>query len=98
MIPVGGCAGELERRLVELRLVGPLAPAVGEVGRSSAEVAVSAHCAVPMIAVGRAFWCIERDVVVIDAQAVALRIPIGEQASLQHLVGRIANAGYDVGR
>jgi len=34
----------------------------------------------------------------IDPQAVALRISIGEQAPLQHLVRRIADARHDVGR
>ena len=86
MVPMRGRAFELQRRLVELRLVDPLAPAIGEVGGSSAEVAVSAHGAVAVIAVERAFRCVDGDVVVIDAQAVALRISVGEEAPLQHLV------------
>src|SRR6202022_2629629 len=98
MVQMRGPAFDLQRRLVKLRLVGSLAPAIGEVGGSSAEVAVSAHGAVAVIAVERAFRGVDRDVVVIDPQAVALRISIGEEAGLQHLVRRIADARHDVGR
>jgi hypothetical protein len=66
MVPVRGRAIDLQRRLVELRLVGPLALAIGEVGGSSAEIAVSAHGAVAVIAMERAFRRVDRDVVVID--------------------------------
>jgi hypothetical protein len=97
VIPMGGGAADLERRFVELWLVGPLAQAIGEVGRRSAEIAVGAHGAVTVIAVEWTFWCVDRDVVVIDAEAVALRIAVGEQTPLQHLVGRIADARHDVG-
>src|ERR1700733_2522680 len=97
VIPVSGCATELERGLVELRLIDPIAPAVREVGRSSAEVAVRAHGAVAMIALERAFRRVDRDVMVIDAQAITLRVPIREQAPLQHLVGRKADTRHDVG-
>ncbi len=33
VIPVGGLALDLERRLVQVRLIGPFAPAVREIGR-----------------------------------------------------------------
>src|ERR1700730_7318091 len=98
MVPMRGRTFDLQRRLVKLRLVGPLAPAIRGVGGSSAEGAVSSHCAVAVIAVERAFRCVDRDVVVIDPQTVALRISIGEETSLQHLVRRIADARHDVGR
>src|SRR5882672_11772096 len=98
MVPMRGPTFDLQHRLVKLRLVDPLAPAIGEVRGGSAEVAVSAHCAVAVIAVERAFRCVDGDVVVIDPQAVALRISIGEETSLQHLVGRIADARHDIGR
>src|SRR3546814_2377568 len=42
--------------------------------------------------------CIHRDVVEVDAEAVALGVAVGEQPALQHLVGREADAGDDVGR
>jgi hypothetical protein len=34
---------------------------------------------------------------VVDAQAVALRVAVREEPSLQHLVGREADAGHEVG-
>src|SRR4030088_153215 len=71
MVPMRRRTVDLQRRLVKLRLVGPLAPAIGEVGGSSAEVAVSAHCAVAVIAVERAFGCVDRNVAVTDSHAVA---------------------------
>jgi hypothetical protein len=61
-----GRSVDLQRRLVKLRLVGPLAPAIGEVGGSSAEVTVGAHRAIAMIAVKWAFRCVDRDVVMVD--------------------------------
>ena len=96
VIPVGSSTSNLER-LVERRLVGPFAPAIGKVCRRYPEVAVSAHCAVAVITVERTFRCVDRDVMVIDPEPIALCISIGEQSSLQHLVGRIANARHDVG-
>src|SRR6267142_400046 len=51
MVPMRGRTFDRQRRLVKLRLVGPLAQAIGEVGGSSAEVAVSAHRAIAVIAV-----------------------------------------------
>jgi hypothetical protein len=86
MVPMCSRAFELQRRLVELRLVDPLAPAIGEVSGSSTEVAVSAHGTVAVVTVERAFRCIDGDVVMIDTQAVALRISVGEEPPLQHLV------------
>jgi len=59
MVPMCGRAFELQRRLVKLRLVDPLASAIGEVGESSAEIAVSAYGAVAMIALERAFRCVD---------------------------------------
>ena len=35
---------------------------------------------------------------VVDAQAVAVRVRVRQQASLQHLVWRIADAIHDMGR
>src|SRR5947209_12373704 len=61
VIPVGGSAADLERRLIKLRLVGPLATAVGEVGRSCSEIAVGAHCTVAMIAMNRTLRRVDRD-------------------------------------
>src|ERR1700748_2542521 len=51
-----------------------------------------------MIAVEWTLRRIDRDVVMIDAEAVTLCIAIGAQPSLQHLVGRITDAWHDIGR
>jgi hypothetical protein len=48
--------------------------------------------------VERAARRVHRNLVVIDAEPVALRVAVGEQSRLQHLVGREADAGHDVGR
>src|SRR6266702_7591983 len=63
MVPMRGGALDLELRFVEVGLVGPLAPAVREVGRRPAEIAVGAHCAVAVIAMERALWRVDRDMV-----------------------------------
>ena len=98
VIPVGDGALDLERRLVEIGLIGPFAPAVWEVGRRAAEIAVRAHRAVAMVTVERAFRRVDRDMVEVDAEPVTLGVGIGEQPRLQHLVGREADARHDVGR
>src|SRR5258708_12862797 len=50
-----------------------------------------------MVALERAFWRVDRDVIEVDAEPVALGVAIGEQAPLEHLVGRKADTGHDVG-
>ena len=35
---------------------------------------------------------------VVDAEAVAVRVAVGEEAALQHLVGRRPDPGHEVGR
>ena len=98
MIPVVGGAFEAQRRLGELRLLLPLAVAVGLVAEGAAVVAVHPHGAVAVVAVDRAAGRVDRDQVVVHAEPVALRIAVGEEPPLQHLVGREADAGHDVGR
>ena len=53
-IPVVGSAFQAEGRFLELRLLLPLAVAVGVIGQRAAEVTVHADGAVPVIAVNRA--------------------------------------------
>ena len=76
VIPMGGRAVNLERRLIELRLVYPFAAAIGEVGRRCPEIAVGAHGAVPMIAVEWTFRRVDGNVVVVDTEAIALRVSV----------------------
>src|SRR3989304_1253624 len=61
-------------------------------------IAVNPHSAVAMVAVEWTAGGIDRDQVVVNAEPVALGIAIRKKAPLQHLVGRKADAWYDVGR
>src|SRR5258708_4696042 len=45
----------------------------------------------------RALRCVNRDIVEVDAEAVAVGVTVGEKACLQHLVRRETDAWYDVG-
>ena len=87
-----------QRRLFEVRLVVPLAIAVRLVAYRAPCVVVGAHLSVTVIRMVRTARLIYRYQVVIYAQAVALRIAIGEQSPLQHLIGRKTNAIYNVHR
>ena len=98
MIPVVGGPFQAERRLGKFRLLLPFAVAVRLVAERAAVIAVNPHGAVAVVAVERAAGGIDRDQVVVHAEPVALGIAVGEQPSLQHLVGREADAGHDVGR
>src|SRR3984893_13795641 len=97
MVPVRAVAVHRHRKLGEIRLIVPEAGAVGIEGNRAAESAVGAHLAVAMIAAKRAFRGIDLDVVEVDAEPVTLRVAIGEETPLQHLVGGEADAGNDVG-
>jgi hypothetical protein len=88
-------------------LLGPLdvalvfsrsAEAVGfVVGRGSA-VIVEAHRAVAVVGGEGALRTIHGEGVVVNAKAIAVRIRVGDQTRLQHLVWRIAHARDDVAR
>jgi len=82
MVPMSGCPGQLERRLVQLRLVGPFTLAVWPIGRRTTEIAVGPHCAIAMIAVNRAARCIDRNMVVVHAETIALSVAVREQPRL----------------
>ena len=98
MVVVGRLAFDGQRRLGEVGLVVPQPGAVRVEAGRAAEIAVDAHLAVAVIAHERAFRRVDRDLVEVDAEPVALRVAIGEQARLQHLVRREADAGDDVRR
>src|SRR4029077_3942421 len=83
--------------LGEIRLIVPEPVAVGVEGKGAAEIVVGPHLAVAIIAVERAFRRVHRDMVEIDAEPVALRVAVGKEPRLQHLVRREADAGDDVG-
>ena len=85
-------------RLFEGGVVLPFAVAVGFVTLCRSVVAVGAHLPVAVEGVERAAGPIHGDFRVVHAQAVALCVAVGEQAPLQHLVGREADAFDDVHR
>ena len=95
-IPVRGVAVDFQRRLGILRLLLPLAEAVGLVVQGAAVVAVNACGAVAVVAVHGAAGGINRNLVIIHPQAVALRIGIVKQTRLQHFIGRHADAGHQI--
>ena len=66
VVPVGGIAVDFQRRLGVLRLLLPLAEAVGLVVRFAAVVGVYAALAVAVVAVYGAAGGIHRDLVVVD--------------------------------
>ena len=91
-------AEEVQRRLGRVGLLLPLPVAVRLVADGVAEVAVRAHHAVAMELGVRAPRLVDRDVVVVHAQAITLRVAVCEQAALQQLVGRQADARHEVRR
>src|SRR5882757_9309281 len=79
VVPMRRIALDRHRRLGEIGLVIPKPCAVGVESERSAQIAVSAHCAVAVIALERAYGRVDRDMIEVDAEPVALRIAIGEQ-------------------
>ena len=61
-----------------------------------AVVAVGAALSVAGVAVHGAARAVYRNLVVVHAQAVALRVGVVKQARLQHAVGRNADAGHEI--
>jgi hypothetical protein len=86
-IPVGGSSLQGQRRLGEFRLLLPFTVTVGLIAQSTALVAVHPHGAVAVITVIRAAGGIDGNLVMVDAESVALSVSVGEEPSLEHLVG-----------
>ena len=98
MVVAVGIAADRQGRLPEaLVLQGPI-EAVGLVVRGGAEVAVEAHGAVAVVGVVGAARPVRRQGRVIGADTVAMRVGVGEDTRLQHLVRAVADAGHDVAR
>src|SRR6266481_9685100 len=72
VVPMRRIALDRQRRLREIGLVVPKSCTVGIVSERSAQIAVGAHLAVAMVALERAFGGIDRDVVEIDTEPIAL--------------------------
>src|SRR3546814_7245316 len=97
MVPVIGRTFNGQGRFAVVGLLLPFALGIGFVGGNAAMIAVDTHGAIAMIAMERAFGCIDRNLVVIDTQAIALGIAIGTLPGLQLFVWREADAGHNVG-
>ena len=84
--------------LGELARVLPVAVGVGLVGVLGPGIAVHPHGAVAVEAMGAgdAARGVDRNLVVVDTEAVALSVAVGEEAGLEHPVRRVADAGHDV--
>src|SRR5437879_6010502 len=83
-------AVEREPRLRELRLVVPQSLTIRVITRGRTQVPVGAHLTVAVVRMERTPRRVHRDVIEVNAQAVPLGVSIGEEAALQHFVGREA--------
>src|SRR5471032_492936 len=88
MVPMIGRALKAQWWLPERRLFLPLLECVRFVRSRSTRVPVYPHRPVSVIAVDCAPRSIDGDLVKIHAQAIALRIAVRKEPSLQHLVRR----------
>ena len=86
-IPAVRRTGQIQGRILVFGLLLPFAKAVGLVADGGAVIAIHAHLPVAVGGMCRGMLgAVDRDLVVIDTQAVALGIAIGEEAALQHLI------------
>ena len=97
-IVVQGSPFQTQGRFVLLaRLLG--AKAVRLIVGAGAAIAVAAHGAITMgTVVERAARGVDRQQTVVDPEAIALGVAVGEEPSLQHAIRREADAGHHVGR
>jgi hypothetical protein len=63
----------------------------------AAVVVVEAHGAVPVVGVDRTLRALDRQALVVDPQPVPVRVGVGEDPELEHLVRRVPDARHDVG-
>ena len=97
-IPVIGSTLQLQRRFGKLGLLLPFTEAVRLIAQGAAVIAVNPHGAIAVETVVGTPRRVDRDLVMVYPEPIALGVTIGEQTALQHLVRREANAGDDVGR
>src|SRR5690606_9287039 len=96
-----GVAGHGERRRQRAAGLDRAVVGVGLVVLGVAALGVGRHEAVPPVVVraaGHVPRGVDRELGVVDAEAVAVCVGVGEQAALEHLVGRGADAGHEVVR
>ena len=97
-IPMIRVPFQLQGRFRELGLLLPLAVAVWFVVEGTAVIAVHSSYTVTVIAVVRTTGRIDRNLVVVHAEAVPLGVTVGKEPPLEHLVGRETNARHDICR
>ena len=92
-----GCA--LGRRIGGHCLLNlPFAYAVGRIAFARTLIAIYTHLPVAMETVYRTFCPVHRYLVVVDTEAIALRVAIGEESALQQFVGRESYSRHNVRR
>lgn len=92
-----GRPGYIDGRRGHGRIRGRTAEAIGPVVGAAAPVGIKPHEAVPLIAVhGAGLGRVDRQQMIIRAEAVAVSVMVAEQPSLQHLVRRRADARHEV--
>src|SRR5512143_946758 len=96
MIPMVCSSFQAERGFGEFRLFLPFAVTVRLIPEKAAVIPIHPHGAVSMVAVIGKAGSVDRNLMVIHPEAVALSIPVGKKPSLQHLVRREPDAGHHV--
>src|SRR5882757_2019450 len=91
-------AGYFFGALAKLRIFFRAAEAVGFIVWLRAVVAIEAHGAIAIVSVDWALRLVDGETIVVDAQAITMRVRIRNQTGLQHFVWREAHAGDDVAR
>src|SRR5699024_3340341 len=89
---------QTKRRLYKFLLLFPLAIAIGEIMNCRPFVSIYAHGSISVMIMKRTLRFIYRYLVVVHSQSIALRIAVGEQPSLQHLIGRKTYSWNHIGR
>src|SRR3546814_6705611 len=85
-----------QRRLaIRRRLLRRRRNTVRLINRRTATIAVETHRTVALIVVIRALWSIHRQMLVVGADPVQMRVVIRTDSPLQHAVRRKTTAGYD---
>ena len=83
-------------RLGQIILVLPHPVGVRVVVYAAAKVAIHSHRTIAMEVVGIHLAAVDRYLVVVHSQPIALCITVGEEPALQHAVRRVADAGNAV--
>src|SRR5690606_24934644 len=97
VVVAGGVALDLERGLGERGTFLGTAEGVGFVVGRDVAGEVVAHGAAFLVVEHGAARGVDGQLLVVCAEAIALGVGIGKDAGLKHLVGRVADAGDDVG-